>query len=433
MGFILKQLRKADRFIVCASLSLLFPVSVSAGEVFYSYDDMNRLIKTEQVGSANIDYVYDALGNALAITEHNETANSNPSIPDIVAPLDQATDVAADSVQLQWSSSDADVDDQVYYDLYFGEQTPPPLYKAGLSSAEFVFNNLNSFTTYNWKVVARDNHNAISEGAVWSFVTGNTPPPAPLDPIPANDGSIGNYQSVTLKWDAAIDLNTNDSITYDIYFGPAGSQLVLVAENYLTTSYTVTGLDPWLSYNWKVVAKDNHGAVSQSDTWVFHPLDSDGDGFPDDVENTLCINPLSNDTDGDGLADGVEDSNRNGVVDAGETDPCNNDTDGDSMPDGWEVTYSFDPLVNDAALDFDGDGIDNVTEYFSNTNPTNASDYPSVSVIYENFEQGEFNGLFPLPLNGGNAPWQVSTTRTQSGTYAAKSGSIGRVVHSGCG
>lgn len=46
------------------------------------------------------------------------------------------------------------------------------------------------------------------------------------------------------------------------------------------------------------------------------------------------------DDDGDGLPNKLEDTNSNGVVDAGETDPINPDTDADGLMDGAEVLHS---------------------------------------------------------------------------------------------
>jgi len=88
--------------------------------------------------------------------------------------------------------------------------------------------------------------------------------------------------------------------------------------------------------------------------------DSDGDGIWDGVEigryfstDPLCDNyfpkhllsatgrtltdPTRQDTDCDGIADGDEDKNKNGQVDAGETNPNNPDTDDDGLWDGTEL------------------------------------------------------------------------------------------------
>ena len=103
--------------------------------------------------------------------------------------------------------------------------------------------------------------------------------------------------------------------------------------------------------------------------------DTDGDGISDRVElESACLDPLNQDSDGDGCLDGAEDSNRNGVVDEGETDPCdpsdcglamgrdsdcdglsdieeeklgtspnNPDTDGDDLTDGDEMGVTVNP------------------------------------------------------------------------------------------
>lgn len=66
-----------------------------------------------------------------------------------------------------------------------------------------------------------------------------------------------------------------------------------------------------------------------------HNPDTDGDGITDGREILfLHSSPLRRDTDGDGLIDGIEDANRNGRVDANETNPTKWDTDRDGLPDG---------------------------------------------------------------------------------------------------
>ena len=91
-------------------------------------------------------------------------------------------------------------------------------------------------------------------------------------------------------------------------------------------------------------------------------LDSDSDGLTNLEEYTNNCDPQNNDTDNDILTDGDE-------VNTYFTDPLNPDTDGDSIPDAWEVNNSLDPLVDDASLDPDSDGLTNLEEYNYGTNP----------------------------------------------------------------
>ncbi|RRN77940.1 polysaccharide lyase [Pseudoxanthomonas sp. SGD-10] len=56
------------------------------------------------------------------------------------------------------------------------------------------------------------------------------------------------------------------------------------------------------------------------------------------------------------------------------------DSDGDGMPDEWEMKYGFDPNNSkDGALDTDGDGYTNVEEYLNGTNPQEKINYRNLA------------------------------------------------------
>ncbi len=65
------------------------------------------------------------------------------------------------------------------------------------------------------------------------------------------------------------------------------------------------------------------------------------------------------DTDGDGLPDYLEDANGDGIAQASETDFASADTDGDGITDGAEVAYGLDPRNPDS----DGDGVPDGVQY----------------------------------------------------------------------
>jgi uncharacterized membrane protein len=97
-------------------------------------------------------------------------------------------------------------------------------------------------------------------------------------------------------------------------------------------------------------------------------LDTDGDGLTDVQEAKLGTSPKNTDSDGDGLKDGAEDANKNGTVDAGETNPASSDTDADGLADGFELANGLNPTsAADASLDADLDGLSNLTEFQKGT------------------------------------------------------------------
>lgn len=63
------------------------------------------------------------------------------------------------------------------------------------------------------------------------------------------------------------------------------------------------------------------------------------------------------------------------------------DTDADGMPDAWETYYSLDPNSDDALLDADGDGVNNLDEYTNHTSPQNNPPNPPVLVSPSDGEQ----------------------------------------------
>ncbi len=194
--------------------------------------------------------------------------NQPPAVPVSPVPTDNTTDVSISSVLL-WSCSDPD-NDPLTYDVYLGTDNPPTTKISSAQSSSYVsYSGLSNSTLYNWRVIAKDNHNDSMTGPVWRFTTvaaQNQPPAIPSNPFPAdNDTTV--LVSHTLHWNCS-DLD-GDPLTYDVYFGTDNPPITIVSSGKTGTSLSRSGLNHSTHYYWKVVAHDTHGASTSSQVWSY--------------------------------------------------------------------------------------------------------------------------------------------------------------------
>ena len=162
---------------------------------------------------------------------------------------------------------------------------------------------------------------------------------------------------VTLEWDA------NDPVPegYRIFQRVSGQDYnyTSAAWNGAGTSCTIDNLGEGITYYFVVRAFDGTRVSGDSNEVsytapVAPPVDtdSDGDGVNDSVDDFPADPTEWLDTDNDGVGNNAD-----------------QDDDGDGMPDTWETQYGLNPLVDDAGLDLDGDGLTNFEEYAGGSDP----------------------------------------------------------------
>jgi len=108
-------------------------------------------------------------GNA---SEHSTILkfNNPPYVPINPIPPNGSTNVTT-MVYLCWTGGDPD-GDEVFYNVYFGNTSPPPGYLYNQSNnCTPVLYLLEFNTTYYWKIISIDEHGASTEGPIWSFNT----------------------------------------------------------------------------------------------------------------------------------------------------------------------------------------------------------------------------------------------------------------------
>lgn len=123
--------------------------------------------RVKAIDSKNLSSEYSEIFKFY--TEGEGETNHLPFSPELVSPeLD--SDVSSTTINLQWNASDVD-NDPLTYDIYFDTSNSPTTKIGDNISDKSLSVNLNTSTTYYWKVVVKDNNGGQSIGQTWSFTT----------------------------------------------------------------------------------------------------------------------------------------------------------------------------------------------------------------------------------------------------------------------
>ncbi|WP_339340201.1 PA14 domain-containing protein, partial [uncultured Oceanicoccus sp.] len=179
--------------------------------------------------------------------------------------------------------------------------------------------------------------------------------------VQPTDLPASSFDDLTLSW--VHQVPEGGHFYYEVYFGDTNSP-DLYKSGLTEQSLHIGAVESSLRQFLQIKAIDSRGNEATSPIWILSPLDTDSDGIPDHIENTICVDAQNADSDNDGLSDGLEDQPIFGIITPQETDPCNPDSDGDRMPDGWEVQNGLNPLdAEDANSDTDEDGLSHLQEF----------------------------------------------------------------------
>ena len=229
------------------------------------------------------------------------------------------------NISLLWQCSDPNLDDSITYDIYFGQNNPPPLLYADLPSSNCDPGQLEYSITYYWYVSAEDEAQNRTEGPVWSFSTESESPGqgvfallvagrsisffdpmivrtdglyarfdssyapcSPLDPVHPGSVICNEY---TLEWDDITGIYKYEKITYTMEFFTFGESSIFK----ITGSSTVPPLSKSIEFPLcepYITSPANYSGVSRSGftaTWQ---------GYSCGGEVRLVIISASGDTTG---------------------------------------------------------------------------------------------------------------------------------------
>jgi hypothetical protein len=154
---------------------------------------------------------------------------------------------------------------------------------------------LDGMSTYYIAISAYDawgNEKGFSEEVT---VVMNVPPAVPQWIAPP-DQSVNNSVNMRLVWKSS-DPDFGSTIEFDVYLDTVNPPVQLIAAGQPADFYAATGLDYDRIYYWKIVARDNKGAVAPGPVWQFRTFaaadDADGDGFTNQEEIDAGSDPFS--------------------------------------------------------------------------------------------------------------------------------------------
>lgn len=200
------------------------------------------------------------------------TPNTAPTRPNLKSPTNGQLCIS-NTIDFQWEAATDPEKDAITYQIQIAtdEQFTKKLKTAEGSNISQII-TVDKGITYYWRVKAVDNKNLSgSFSTTFSFYTegavqANRIPFSPEIVAPLFNSSI-NAGNTNLKW-SATDADTNDILTYDVYFGLDNPPTAKVVDNKTSTSVDVTTLAQ-KRYYWNVVVKDNKGGQTIGTIWNF--------------------------------------------------------------------------------------------------------------------------------------------------------------------
>ncbi|MFA5795456.1 MAG: DUF2341 domain-containing protein, partial [Candidatus Brocadiia bacterium] len=202
---------------------------------------------------------YNTEGNSRYSNEANATTLfATPAAVILSSPANGAVAVSPSPV-LYWQPASYTATYQIQVSTNSGFSSTL-VDQSGITGTNYSLSNLNTLTTYYWRVKG---HNPGEQGDwlnVWSFTTSVS---IPVLAAPANN-AVNQAINITLSWNAISGVST-----YDLQYGTdpgfsSGTSIIASA-----ASYYVSGLSNSATYYWRVRANHSSGASPWSTAWVF--------------------------------------------------------------------------------------------------------------------------------------------------------------------
>jgi len=294
-------------------------------------------------------------------------------------------EVLAGDLQIQWSASDADVDDILKVSLELGRSGGwTPIATNLENTGSYMWDTTTAVDAVGYTLRATVEDIGGKKGTftmIDSFEIDNDLPPEVTLTSPLGDEVWSENQTIT--WTATDELDADADLTIKLEYTRNNVDFSIIFTNLDNTGtflWDTTRMIDDDSYKVRITARDSMGQESTDISPQTFELangvyeDTDEDGMPDWWEDEHGLDETS---ENDRTMDPDDDGLKNFEEYQHGTNPKNADSDGDGMDDGWEIEMGLAPLDNqDSGLDPDEDGLTNLEEFLEGTySDTSDSDH----------------------------------------------------------
>ncbi len=199
--------------------------------------------------------------------------NNPPTTPTQIYPANNELCID-NAVTFQWNASTDPEGDAIKYTIEVAKSSSfSPVAESKTVTTTSTTISLEKGVAYYWRVKAVDSKNASSSpSSANSYYTegdgvSNYVPFAP-EIVSPTLGSVVQTEIVKLEWNAD-DVDTEDNLIFDVYFGKNQANLAVVSSNQSNTNFDILTLEASTKYYWKVVVKDGNGGETKGQIWSF--------------------------------------------------------------------------------------------------------------------------------------------------------------------
>ena len=175
------------------------------------------------------------------------------------------------TVNFEWAAATDPDGDTVSYELRVAlDNNMSNLVEQVTTTATTTTLTLQAGTAYYWTVTAKDSEDSASPSQVFAFYTegqgvSNYAPFIADLVSPEEDAVVSG--TTNLVWSGA-DVDVNDTLTYDVYFGTTNPPTSAVATDLSAEDFDVT-TQAATTYYWQVDTKDDTGTKTIGAVWTF--------------------------------------------------------------------------------------------------------------------------------------------------------------------